>query len=343
MPEQSVVLEQLNANDIITVLDSVQSNKDGHFEFTQPATEPGLYRLHFRFHKFILLSLDKENVKVIADWANLDKYNITGSPASESLRLLIANYRDQMRDFHTMNLVIDTLKSHNNDSMLAVARKDMENMNQKFTRYIENYADTTPNLPIAIFAARMLNPSSEMTFLDQFTQNIAHKFPNTRMTKDFTEYYLKISNRPVAANSKKTINIGEMAPEIALLTPENKQVSLSGFRGKYVLLDFWASFCPPCRAENPNLVSAYKKFKDKGFEIYAVSLDDDKSEWLKAIKDDHISWTQVCDLKRWESPTARMYGIEEIPANFLLDPYGKIIARDLRGTKLDETLSSIIK
>ena len=134
-----------------------------------------------------------------------------------------------------------------------------------------------------------------------------------------------------------------MAPEIALLTPENKQVSLSGFRGKYVLLDFWASFCPPCRAENPNLVSAYKKFKDKGFEIYAVSLDDDKSEWLKAIKDDHISWTQVCDLKRWESPTARMYGIEEIPANFLLDPYGKIIARDLRGTKLDETLSSIIK
>jgi thiol-disulfide isomerase/thioredoxin len=237
--------------------------------------EPGLYRLHFKSHKFILLSLDKENIKVNADWNNIDQYTVNGSPASENLRNLIAVYRDQMRDFHTMNIVMDTLKAKGNDSMLANARKDIADMNQKFTRYIENFADTTPYLPNAIFAARMLNPTNEITYLDQFTQSLTRRFPGKKMSKDFAEYFLKINAVPVKQNIKKAnLNIGETAPDINLFNAARMQVSLTAMRGKYVLIDFWASFCPPCRAENPDIVALYKKYKSKNFAIYGVSLDD---------------------------------------------------------------------
>jgi len=343
MPEQTVVLEQLNANDVITIIDSVHSDKNGHFEFSEVASEPGLYRLHFKYHKFILLSLERENVKVIADWNNIEKYNIAGSPASESLRKLIAAYRDQMRDFHTLNLVIDTLKARGSDSMVTVARKDIEDMNSRFTRYIENYSDSCSYLPNAVFAARILNPGTEMVFLDQFTQSLARRFPNTKMGKDFAEYYLKISVKPSKSHTPVSMNIGEIVPEINLPTESGTMVALSSMRGKYVLLDFWASFCPPCREENPNIVKCYNKFKDKNFTIYGISLDDKKEDWLKAVKDDNISWTQVSDLKRWESPIVKLFGVDAIPTNFLIDPTGKIIAKNLRGDNLQEILQNYLK
>jgi thiol-disulfide isomerase/thioredoxin len=111
-----------------------------------------------------------------------------------------------------------------------------------------------------------------------------------------------------------------------------------------VLLDFWASWCGPCRAENPNVVEAYNKYKDKGFTIYSVSLDDNKDKWQQAIQADGLSWpNHVSDLKRWESIAARDYGIEAIPTNFLLDKEGKIIARDLRGAELDAKLAEVLK
>ena len=344
MPMQSILLEQLGANDIISVIDSTQSDKDGHFEFTEMTPEPGLFRLHFKSHKFVLLSIDHENVKVIADWSNIEKYNTTGSPASENLKQLIVAYRDQMRDFHTMSIVLDTLKAKGSDSMLAVARKDMEDMNQKFTRFIENYADTTQYLPNAVFAARILNPSSEIVFLDQFSQRISQKYKNSRMAKDFAEYYLKVSSKPVKqATVRADVSVGQLAPDVDLPNVEGDKIALATLRGKYVLIDFWASFCPPCREENPNIVAVYKKYHPKNFDIYGISLDDNKTDWYKAVKEDKLEWPQVCDLKRWESPVAKLYGVEAIPTNFLIDPTGHIVARDLRGDRLEAFLKTVLK
>ena len=133
------------------------------------------------------------------------------------------------------------------------------------------------------------------------------------------------------------------APDFELATPEGKLVKLSDFAGKYVLLDFWASWCPPCREENPHVVKAYERFKDKNFTVLGVSLDDSKSRWMQAIQADKLTWTQVSDLKRWDGDVVALYKVDGIPTSFLIDPEGKIIAKNLRGPDLEEFLSKIIK
>jgi peroxiredoxin len=142
---------------------------------------------------------------------------------------------------------------------------------------------------------------------------------------------------------KEGLNIGKPAPLFSQADPQGKPIALASFKGKYVLIDFWASWCGPCRQENPNIVRTYQKFKDKNFEILGVSLDQDKTKWLKAIQDDQLTWAQVSDLKYWRNEVAVQYGVQSIPANFLLDKQGKIIAKGLRGSDLEQTLEKLLK
>ena len=141
----------------------------------------------------------------------------------------------------------------------------------------------------------------------------------------------------------KLTRTGARSPEFTMEDPNGKKVSLSSFRGKYILVDFWASWCKPCREENPSVVSAYKQFSDKNFAILGVSLDKAKDAWLKAITDDNLAWTQVSDLNFWNNAAAQLYSVKAIPQNFLLDPEGHIIAKNLFGERLIKTLKKIFE
>jgi peroxiredoxin len=344
MPAQNIFLEELNPVSDVIIIDSAHSDEKGNFELTGTAPEPGLYRLRFDENQFILLSVtDKGTIKVKGEWNTLSNYTVSGSPASEGLKNFLVNVREHLRDFNTMSVVLDSLQAKGNDSILTVAQKDLQNMNFEFTRYIEQYSDTTQYLPNALFAVQMLNPAAESQYLQTFTQTLPRRFPNSKLVKDFNTKVDKMLASMSQQQAPKGVEVGAAAPEIVLPTADGKEVTLSSLRGKYVLVDFWASWCGPCRGENPNVVAAYSKFKDKNFTILGVSLDNDKDKWQQAVKKDNLSWTHVSDLKGWESVAARDYAVEAIPANFLVDPTGKIIARDLRGEDLQSKLSEVLK
>lgn len=137
------------------------------------------------------------------------------------------------------------------------------------------------------------------------------------------------------------VETGSMAPVFSQVNLDDKNISLADYKGKYVLLEFWASWCGPCRAEIPNLINEYEQYKSKGFDILSVSLDDDKAKWKAAMEQHHMQWAQVSDLKGWKNDVARLYGINAVPANFLIDPQGKIIAQNLRGEVLGNTLKAL--
>ncbi len=345
-PDQKVYLDQLHFDERAPeVLDSSEV-KNGKFTVKANASEEGLYRLRFEKNPGYLFINDKDNIDFSADAKdsvlNTTKFN---TPANASLTAFIMRLDSIHSNLLDENQKIKDYQQQNNDSMAIMANSAFAASNEWYDDFLVKYIDTTKSPINALFAigyTQDVNIDTVKNLLNHLSAQYPKNSSVASMVQQLDQY---IAAQTAQGNPSQNSDIapGKMAPDITLPDVNGKPFSLSSLRGKYVLVDFWASWCAPCRQENPNVVANYKEFKNKNFTVLGVSLDQQKSAWLKAIKDDGLEWKQISDLKFWNSEAAQKYNVQAIPFNVLIDPQGKIIATELRGSALHDKLAEVLK
>ncbi|WP_165824131.1 TlpA disulfide reductase family protein [Pseudochryseolinea flava] len=330
-----VTIQQVNESGVVWQ-DTVVLSAKNTFTKKVKLTEPGYYKINYYNRQIVDFILYKSNVEIIAA-GNDPRGNveIKGSPEIEIIRKV-----QQILQRAESSPAVAKL---NEEFAAAAQAKDgakMETLRKKYLTMVgDSVAPLLRNEPPSLGVINLLEGGQVLDrdlYIDTYVavaEKIKKEWPNFEVGKNFVAAIEKV----------KALAIGQIAPEIALPDTTGQVVKLSSLRGKYVLVDFWAKWCGPCRAENPNVVEAFHKFKGKGFTVFGVSLDRNRQDWVNAIKADKLEWTHVSDLKYWNSEAAQTYSISSIPFSLLIDPQGKIIEKNLRGPALHAKLAEILK
>ena len=254
------------------------------------------------------------------------------------------NYLGKLKSFNEEKIKI------NNDIHVATKLKEYDkvkslrasinDVNQKELDYRESLAKENPNSIVAVMALTDLIRlrAIQAKEAQEMYLGISESLKSTRLGKQLE----MLVNNAVALSQQKKIDVGDKAENFSAPTPTGRELSLNEARGKVTIIDFWASWCKPCRMENPNVVKVYNKYHEKGLNIIGVSLDKKKEAWLKAIQDDNLQWSHVSNLQFWQEPIAQAYGVRSIPATFILDEDGNVIAKNLRGPALEEKIAELL-
>lgn len=333
----------------ITDIDTTTTSEDGSYEFTGKVKEPGFYRLAAN-GKYWMLRLENEEVVYNTMFNDdlLKETEVLKSEKAIEFQEVISFFIEKQNEMSAISQEFQTkqMAGASMEELKALENKYLAveaNMKEEVQSKINNTSD-----PITgIYLMSALKSEDDLAFIKSKLDEYSALIPNSTYIAEMREQVKAnedaIAQQAAMEAASKKIEVGTAAPDFIQKTPQGKDLSLSSLKGQVVLLDFWASWCKPCRIENPTIVAAYNKFKDKGFTVLSVSLDKERNAWVNAIDQDGLIWpNHVSDLQFWNNAAAREYGVNSIPAAFLIDENGIIIGRDLRGPALEEKLKEVL-
>ena len=353
LPRQYIFFQELKSNELLTV-DSVIVSEDGNFEFKRKVKFPSFYLLKINQNNFLTMLIEPgDKIKMTSHFDSLNyPVAVLGSKGTKLMAdynktmLKTINKLGKLSEIHDENLgrpdfavVIDSLDNLADgylNELNSYAKKYIDENMSSLVSLIVLYSQVAPNVYV-------LNFEKDLSYFRKVDSLLFQRYPEYGPVIDL---HNQVQEMVTYFENKKSASVvpGESmeAPEIVLPSPEGDTIKLSSTRGSYVLLDFWASWCSPCRTENPNLLKAYNMYHNRGFEIFQVSLDKTKEAWIKGIQDDRLEkWIHVSDVRYWNSAVVPLYKIESIPINYLLDKEGRIIASNLRGDALQRKLAEL--
>jgi peroxiredoxin len=350
-----IYLDELLSNEMKSV-DSVKMSENGTFTFKREIKSPAFYVLKIDDRNFLTMLLSPGEKMTIS--SNYDSLNypvsVTGSRGTEQM----TEYNNKLRSTISKLTSLSNIYRQNvNSPNLPAVIQSLDSIAQTYLNeinsYTKSYIDKNLTSLVSLIAlyqqvapnVYVLNPSKDYKYYLKVDSSLTSLYPDYEPVTSLHEQVKQLMADVRNTEDKTTpAGVGAEAPDIVLPTPQGDTIKLSSTRGSVVLLDFWASWCAPCRHENPNLVKAYDTYHRKGFQIYQVSLDKTREAWMKGIEDDQLGrWIHVSDIQYFNSVAAKLYKVEYIPSNFLLDKQGRIIATNLRGEALQTKLAELFK
>jgi len=348
---ETLILEQLSSNNPV-VIDSAVINENGEFEFTNiKATPIDFFRVKTNEANFAILIADStQEIYLTGDAKNLSKnYQVEGSEDTKQFIEInnelqkISKSLDSLQAVYQKEMASSKMDSARMEMMNTHAEGQFNGIYEKAAAVLVKKVEAFPGTIANFSAFNVINIEKNLPVYEKVLKALQEKIPASAYTAQLANSVNQYKQQFDLQNKQdQQLGDGKEMPEIKLKNPEGKEIALSSLKGKLVLIDFWASWCGPCRKENPNVVRLYNAYKNKGFEIYSVSLDEEKDKWIKAIEKDGLKWIHVSDLGGWQSSVCSQFNISSIPFTILVSKDGKIIAKGLRGQALEEKVKEIL-